>query len=483
MAEPKKTPEQWVEFIAQQELPALTSTAKLLDKFANDDVSSLPRLSKAILHDQGLSSCLLKVANNVQRIGVSQVTTVSRATVVLGIQTVKNICLTSKVMDSLLKNKQLNAEVFNKIKRLMACSFYAGQLAKMMMPDYNDDTREEVYLAAMLYRIGETAFWCLDNHVGNSLNSLVSLPKEQYSDACHDIIGMSFNDLSVALAKQWNLGDLLVKSLDHPEDRAIEMQVISLADKLAEFIDSPPSENEFNEAINDIASIMKIKPRQLAHRIELTREQSIKLLSSYGASTLTEFIKPLPKSGEFEDDKPQEANQQLSKEMANLQALQALSNLTQSSKDINEFLKFTLKSIARILNFDLCTFLLLSNDKSKLSSRFSFDQQDLVSDQKITIHVNLANNVFNQVLTTRQPISINNLADKDVRSLISGEIENYLGNGKAALAAVYINNKNIGVICAQRLEQKLEISAEDFSMFSFFAQQLSMCLSLVSSRN
>ena len=129
----QKTPEQWIDFIAKQELPALTSTAKLLDKFSNDDVSSLPNLSKAILHDQALSSCLLKVANNVQRLSVNPVTTVSRATVVLGIQTVKNICLTSKVIDSLIKNKHLEAKVFDKIKRLMACSFYAGQLAKMMI--------------------------------------------------------------------------------------------------------------------------------------------------------------------------------------------------------------------------------------------------------------------------------------------------------------------------------------------------------------
>ena len=43
----------------------------------------------------------------------------------------------------------------------MAHSFYAGQLAKMMVPDYAEDTQEEVYLATMLRRIGETAFWCM----------------------------------------------------------------------------------------------------------------------------------------------------------------------------------------------------------------------------------------------------------------------------------------------------------------------------------
>ena len=75
----KLTPSQWVESLARVELPAITSIASMLDKFSNDDVSSIPKLSKVILHDQALSSSLLKVANNSQRASVKKISTVSRA--------------------------------------------------------------------------------------------------------------------------------------------------------------------------------------------------------------------------------------------------------------------------------------------------------------------------------------------------------------------------------------------------------------------
>ena len=54
-----KTTEQWIELIANKELPAITSTARMLDKFSNDDKSSLPKLSQAILHDRSvvLNAC------------------------------------------------------------------------------------------------------------------------------------------------------------------------------------------------------------------------------------------------------------------------------------------------------------------------------------------------------------------------------------------------------------------------------------------
>jgi HD-like signal output (HDOD) protein len=145
-----KTAEQWIERIANMELPAITSTVKMLDKFSNDDKSSLPKLSKVILHDQALSSCLLKIANNAQHMGVNKVTTVSRATVILGIKTVKNVCLTAKLVDSLLVSKSVDYRVYEKLMQLMANSFFAAMLAKMMVPNYSDETQEEVYLAALL---------------------------------------------------------------------------------------------------------------------------------------------------------------------------------------------------------------------------------------------------------------------------------------------------------------------------------------------
>jgi len=160
---------QWIELLAEKELPAITSIASLLDRFANDDTSSIPQLSKAILHDQALSSTLLKVVNTSQHASVRKVTTVSRAAIVLGIQAVKNICLTSKILEGLLQAHNLSPNVYDRLLMLMANAFYAGLLAKMMVPDYSDDTQEEVYLAAMLYHIGETSFWSTGSELTEQL--------------------------------------------------------------------------------------------------------------------------------------------------------------------------------------------------------------------------------------------------------------------------------------------------------------------------
>jgi len=184
------------------------------------------------LEEMKSPSCLLKVANNTRHKGLNKVTTVSRATVVLGIQTVKNVCLTAKLVDSLLASKSLDFRVYKKLMQLMANSFYAGMLAKMMVPNYSDELQEEVYLAGLLYGIGETAFWSSGGKFADKLAQAVDIESPGFKEYCEQEIGTTFNELSRGLANTWNLSDLLLKALDEPENRTDEVKTIFFADKL-----------------------------------------------------------------------------------------------------------------------------------------------------------------------------------------------------------------------------------------------------------
>ncbi len=88
-------------------------------------------------------------------------TTVSRASVVLGLTRIKNVCITAKLLNSLLKNQKLTPGVYERLLKLMAQSFHAGMIAKLMMQSYEEDVQEETFIAALLNRFGESAFWSM----------------------------------------------------------------------------------------------------------------------------------------------------------------------------------------------------------------------------------------------------------------------------------------------------------------------------------
>lgn len=476
----KRSQTQWIELLAKNELPAITSIAGMLDKFSNDDKSSIPQLSKAILHDQSLSSCVLKVANNAHHISVRKVTTVSRASIVLGIQAVKNICLTSKILEGLLHSKNLGPEVYQRLTMLMANAFYAGLLAKMMVPDHSDDTQEEVYLAAMLYHIGETSFWSTGDPENEQLIKEEGLPDKQFQEHCESKTGIKFKNLSVGLAKTWNLGELLIKALDNPRSRTIEMQTISLANQLSTAISRPPATSlEFDKLLKKISMIMKIDVRQLESKIEGTRTLAIELLSSYGASILETHIKVLPKSYDFKEKIKPAKELAVSKEKSFLLTLKALTKLTRESKNINDFLTFALKHNSLIFNFERSTFWMLSSDKKSVAARTSYNKKGEEETFDSSITINESMNIVSHVIDMDSSVLVNNYRDPKWANYMSLALEKVIADGCICIAPLKIGDKTIGIISAQYFDNANKISDDDFSQFCFLVDHLNMCLSLI----
>jgi len=474
-----KSSEQWIDLIAKTELPAITSTAKMLDKFSDDDISSLPKLSNAILHDQALSSCILKVANSIQYMGVKKVTTVSRATVILGIHSVKNICLTSKLVDGLLRSKDLNVAVYKRLTRLMSNSFYAGLLAKMMVPDYSDDTQEEVYLAAMMYRIGETAFWSTGGKPTEKLIKAIGLPQDEFAIFSEKELGVSFNELSIGLAQTWNLGELLTKALDNPKSRTVEMQIIYYADQLATFIDCPPdSMEEFNQLLDDIAEIMQVSVKHLRLLIEKTRDQAKKLLHSYGAFALKDLIKPLPTINDFGHGSSTSLAV-ITKEAAFISAIKQLTALTKSSRDINEFLQTSLKSLVRVFELDRTTFFILADGKKYIKSRFSFDKELKEEEIRALIHLAPEENIVSKMLQNNLPVLIDDARKSKWKKYINREIATLVEDGAIGFVPVKVGDKVIGVIAGQVFDRTKGMTTEDFDNFCYLVEHLNMCLTII----
>lgn len=477
---PKRSSSQWVAMLAKEELPAITSIASILDKFSNDDRSSIPKLSKVILHDQALSSCLLKVANSSSRSPVKKVTTVSRAAIFLGIQSVKNICLTAKVLEGLLNSKRLAPEVYERLMRLMANAFFAGLLARMMVPDYDESTQEEVYLAAMMYNIGETSFWSTGNPLTKELIKKAGMPKIAFEQYCASVAGIKFKELSVGLAKTWNLGELLVKSLDQPQSRTREMNIISLSNQLSEAIGSPPKNRaKFDQLLKDVGKTMDIDVPAVKKRVEVTRQLAIELLGSYNASVLETYLRPIPKQQDFAVQK-QVLQPELSAEQQVILTVKSLSELSKSSRNVNEFLSVTLGNLAQIFHYHRCTFWVFNSDRSTLECRQTVDTEGQPLRFMGEFSLQDGDNIMTYILEHGEADVIEDHKHPKWRDYMTFDSEQLIESGIICLAPVKINNKDIGVITAQYLDKSQAFGQDEFSHFSFITDHLSLCLSLAS---
>ena len=477
----KKSLQEWVDLLATQELPAITSIACTLDQFSNDDVSSIPSLSKAILYDQALSTSLLKVVNNMPRSVGNKINTISRGATILGVQAVKNICITSKILDGLLNSEDLTAIVHNRLTKLMANAFYAGLLAKMMLPSHSDETQEEVYLAAMLYHIGETAFWSMPSQQAKSLVKYFYLPEAKFQKKCQQELGFTFSELSVGLIEAWKLSDLMAKSQDRPETRTVEIQTIFLANELSTAISTPPDrKSEFDNILKRITRIMKVDNAELHSQIEETQQLVKKLLTSYGTEILKKHIKELPAKDDFKEAEEKNPYFGISKEKAILSCLNTMSGLAYKSNNINNFLNYALQQLAQIIGFDRASFWIMNKNKGVVQARSTFDKKGHAETFNRVLQYQDCVNVISHVIEIDRAVLINEYKSEEWCHYISDELKLLIASGVICFATVKIEGRVIGIISAQRLSSREKITDDDFSLFTYLVEHLNLCLSLSS---
>jgi hypothetical protein len=82
--------------------------------------------------------------------------------------------------------------------------------------------------------------------------------------------------LSIGLATTWNLSDMLIKSLAHPESRTNAMKIISFAKQLTSAITSPPkTKAEFDKILKEISTLIKTDVASLKVKVKIEHASAL----------------------------------------------------------------------------------------------------------------------------------------------------------------------------------------------------------------
>ncbi len=475
----------WTKRISDQEMPALCSTIRDLEKLAKDDVSSLASLGRSVMHDNALTTRILRVANSaIYNKGTSHVTTVSRAAVVLGFDTIRNICITAKLLTSLLENHNLSESVYQRLIKLMAHSFQAAMLSRVMLKDYDEALREEVFIASLLYRIGESAFWSVGGDFVDNLDQtlLTATSAKDEKAIVREYLGTSFSQLTQSIARAWGLGDVLTTSLSHPDERMPEIRSIFLANEIIEALNQPHINTEkLNELLSAAAEIQNISLEQCKARFSRCAEATVRLAEDYGA---IELVQHLPETAEIisELDKPaekpvfREANLVLQ-----LKKLRELTELAIQKADFNQVVQTTLEGILDGVGVDRCAVMLLSPNRKQLSARIAFGEGAEKLKQELLIEMQGGSNPFMQSINQKQANWLHEFDERELNELASFVNANFDPNHFKhgfMIAPIVVNEKTIGLFYADKHISPKQVTQQDFDSFCHLTQLANLCFGL-----
>jgi HD-like signal output (HDOD) protein len=223
-----------------EDLPTLPRTVLRITELVNDPRAAAKDLSIVITDDQVLTARLLKLVNSSFYAFPRRVSTVTQATVLVGFDAIRNLLITTSVLDLFPAR---SAKVRREQELLWDHSLGCAIGAKAIGTFLRHEKLEELFVAGLLHDIGKlvemmflpTEFSRVGEHVREN-GGLIS-------EAEQVLLGCTHAEIGRLLAERWNLPVKLadIIALHHrPVEAgafALEASIVHLADILARALD------------------------------------------------------------------------------------------------------------------------------------------------------------------------------------------------------------------------------------------------------
>lgn len=469
--------EEWVSRIRDRDMPVFGKTVQEVRSVTEDELASASRLSRVILQDVALTAKVLKLANSVLfNTSRQHISTVSRAIVVLGFDLVGQIVLSIQLVDALLASG-----VKDRVVGEMARCFHAAVQARTAAVAKGSKAPEEVFIATLLGQVGEMAFWCFGGKQAAALDEAMrEQPDEKPEDLQMDILGFRLRNLTVALAKEWQLGPLVVAAAEHRPDATGDEAAIAHGYRLAKAVEGGWESAEAREALAVYAEFTGQSLTDAGEVLASNAAEAARVAAHFGAGAAARLI-PVPPQGGLVDVAAEEAEIEhpAADPMLQLKILRDLSMLLAGQPSLNEVLQLVLEGIYRGLGMGRAVFALQSADRSKVVGKVALGRD---GDKLVTRFVfpldKQANEIINLLFVKSAPIW---LKGSPPASLRLDRLEAVTGQREGMLAPIVAAGRVIGFFYADRNPGNPP-DEETWQGFLHFAQQASLSFQHVAAR-
>lgn len=450
--------------IRERDMPAFSRTVASIGVLAGDEKASASSLAAIILQDAALTTKVLKLANSVYfNPARSHISTVSRALVVLGFDVVAGIAVSLVLIDSLL-----SGGVRERVVTEMARSFHAAVQARTLAAMQGVGNPEEVFISALLARVGEMAFWCFGDEAAQSLDTALAtgVPAEL---AESEVLGFRLRQISVGLAREWRLGALLLNTLERGEGGGGSEASVTIAHQFAAAVESGWGSPQARQAIAKMARHAGRSADELMPLLVENAAAAVRAAAAYGVVDAAKQIptpEPAPAEESVEVEESSGPNPLLQ-----LKILRDLSMLLGGRPSLNDILTLALEGIYRGIGMDRALFALVSADRRKLLGRAALGSGATAFCQAFQFTLDASpGELINSVVGLQQPFVIRNAFEATQRldRLIRAG-----GMTPCMLAPIVVQGRAIGLFYADRIAGG-EISEEDAQGFFHFAQQAAL---------
>ncbi len=200
----------WKRMGEQGDFPSLSKSVHDLAEALQDEDKSIADVTGAILSDFTLTQKVIRLANSAMYAGIGgEITTITRAAVVLGLDAISHLALSVRFVDKL--SASLPDSVAARTE--MSKALVAGDIARNIAGKANLADGEEAVVCALMHHLGRLllVFYFPEEWV--EIQKIAASKSLTENPATLEIIGVTLDEISQEVAKSWRLPKKISNSM------------------------------------------------------------------------------------------------------------------------------------------------------------------------------------------------------------------------------------------------------------------------------
>lgn len=487
---------------SKSDFPALSHTISEINRLADDDSASNNALAQSILNDFALTNKLLKLVNTVTygQFG-GHINTISKAVVILGFETIRNVAMSLILLDFLQNKAQAS-----QLKDDVLASFFAGIVAAQLASPSHIKNAEEAIICSMFRNLGKllASFYFFEES-----QQVVRLIEQGDNEdkAAVKVLGMTYNELGIGVAKSWNFPPRLIAGMRKlsaekaPKPNG-ELESLSLTVNLANELCATASntkaadkskalkhltiryENALNISEQQLRQAMENALDELTARasvvgIDVSKSTLMGKVNSWIGTRTHATHQPAEESElaslgidlEKPDKKSGEAVKADSESILT-EGIQEVTNTLIEEHQLNDIMQMVLETMHRGMGFNRTLLFVRDAKNNQMVARFGFGQDIDIALKKFRFNLDFASDVFHLAMNKGADLMLEDIAANNVTAKIPQWYKQTVSSQSFLLLPIMVNNKTLGMFYAD-MEQaySMQISARQLSLLRTLRNQ------------
>lgn len=464
----------------------------------SDDVNDL---SNVILNDYALTSKLLRLVNSaVYGQYGGTITTVSRAVLILGFDAIRTAALSIAIFEHLKSGTQADA-----LKDAACGSFLSAVLAKDLGQTLAGIDPEEAFIGAMFHRLGRhLAIYYFPDEF-EEIRSSIAQRGISETTAARDILGTSYAEFGMAVAKHWNFPEKFQLAMTPQREGKIALATSSAtkgaqlaafanetSEAVAEAVDEKDLEARLKKLGERYAACIETDPKTMrdavARAVEATKSYAAVLAVDIQTSSFFKRVtsrirsepQPLQKSrpdtsiteGAHETYSEQSVEDDRKSVLVN--AVTEITNALLEQAAVNQIFSMVAEAFYRGIEFSHVLLMLRDPKRHMIQARFGFGIDIDAIVPKFGFKTEDTSDIFNEAMRKGRESIVLDVNSEQYAGKVPGWCRN-LTNPKSVLLFPLLANRNcIGLIYADTIDHQVSFSVQELKLLNTLIKQASL---------